>query len=101
MCFGIRGVSKRMGSNPVHGPSVESIRAVLLDTEGMDEDDLQQMTDRLSDVQAAAGRHINAVLYASSIAPPPVEDDIAVINHAPACARQPLVRQQPKPRKQP
>ncbi|MPC38464.1 hypothetical protein E2C01_031971 [Portunus trituberculatus] len=22
VCFGVRGVSKRMGSNPVHGPSV-------------------------------------------------------------------------------
>ncbi|MPC49952.1 hypothetical protein E2C01_043767 [Portunus trituberculatus] len=67
----------------------------------MDKDDLQQMADRSSDAQAAAGCHINAVPYASSTAPPSEEDDITAINHAPAPARQPLVRQQPKPWPQP
>ncbi|MPC45999.1 hypothetical protein E2C01_039706 [Portunus trituberculatus] len=66
----------------------ESIRAVLPNAEGMDEDDLQQMADRLSDAQVAAGRHINAAPFASSTAPTPEEDDIAAINHAPGRARQ-------------
>ncbi|MPC44439.1 hypothetical protein E2C01_038112 [Portunus trituberculatus] len=29
-CFGVRGVSKRTGSNPVHGPSVELCELVLV-----------------------------------------------------------------------
>ncbi|MPC83977.1 hypothetical protein E2C01_078701 [Portunus trituberculatus] len=72
-------------------PLPESIHAVIPDAEGMDEADPQQMANRLSDAQAAAGHHINTAPYASSTAPLPEEDDIAVINHASACSHQPLV----------
>ncbi|MPC60642.1 hypothetical protein E2C01_054697 [Portunus trituberculatus] len=66
---------------------LESIRAVLSGAERMDDDDLQQMAECLSDAQPAADRHINAAPYASSTAPPPPkEDDIAAINHAQARA---------------
>ncbi|MPC19675.1 hypothetical protein E2C01_012600 [Portunus trituberculatus] len=29
VCFGVRGISKRTGSNPVHGPSVDDLATNL------------------------------------------------------------------------
>ncbi|KAK8397537.1 hypothetical protein O3P69_004355 [Scylla paramamosain] len=48
----------------------ESICAVIPNAEEMDEDELQQMADRLNNAQAAAGCHVNAVPFITSTAPP-------------------------------
>lgn len=79
----------------------ESVRAVIPDAEGMDDDNLQQLADRLSDAQAAAGRHINAVPTTSSMDPHPEEEDIAAVNHASARTRHPPGQQQHNPRPRP
>ncbi|XP_037782257.1 uncharacterized protein LOC119578721 [Penaeus monodon] len=67
----------------------ENIRAIIPNAEEMDEADLQEKAGQLNDAHAAAARHTNTVPPVST-APPPNEDDIAVVNCTPRVRRQPV-----------